>query len=191
MAPRIITITLEQQGIERNPPTRPQCCYTSRNPNIKWRKRELRRLRLPLSSQQMIQCPVESTRTIYGQPYCSNHRPNANKRSTRKPRFEVDPYYDTTEWRILRFDVLIRDKHICQYCGEPARQADHVIPRKAGGYDLMDNLVAACASCNRIAGNNQFPTFDEKKRWILTHRKKFLNDRRPTELLDRINREVV
>ena len=86
--------------------------------------------------------------------------------------------------------MLIRDKHICQYCGDRAHQADHVIPRKAGGYDLPENLVAACSSCNRIAGNNRFPSFEEKKAWILSHRKNFLNDRRPTDLLDRIEKEI-
>lgn len=190
MAGKIIYVTLEQQGIERNSPVRPQCCYKSRSPKLKWRKRELRRLKLPLSSQQMIQCPVQSTRTIHGEPYCSTHRPNPKNTPTRPPRFQVDPYYDSVEWRILRFDVLLRDKHVCQYCGEPARQADHVIPRKCGGYDHIDNLVAACSSCNRIAGNNRFSTFDEKKLWILTHRKKFLNDKRPTELLEQIKKEV-
>ena len=184
MAPRIITITLEQQGIM----PRPQCCFSSRSQKLKWRKKELRRLKLPLDSQKMIQCPQQSSRDIAGKPYCSNHTPSTPKRSKPPKRFVMDPYYDSIEWRMLRFDVLQRDKHICQYCGDKARQADHVIPRRKGGYDHLDNLVACCASCNRVAGNNQFPTIEEKRLWILAHRKSFKTDSRPTDILNCINR---
>lgn len=199
MAGKIIYVTPRETVVvqEGDPPPTftppeplPQCSHRSRDPKSKWRKKELRRLKLPLGSQQMIQCPRQSTRTIYGEPFCENHRPAPRKGAPKAHRFQRDPYYDTTEWRILRFDVLIRDKHICQYCGDRAHQADHVIPRKAGGYDLPENLVAACSSCNRIAGNNRFPSFEEKKAWILSHRKNFLNDRRPTDLLDRIEKEI-
>lgn len=51
-----------------------------------------------------------------------------------------------------RFEVLRRDKHTCQYCGEKAPHAilhvDHVIPVTLGGSDKPDNLVAACKDCN-------------------------------------------
>lgn len=54
----------------------------------------------------------------------------------------------------LRFDVFSRDGFRCRYCGRgPAQgvflEADHVIPRSAGGPDSMANLVTACWDCNR------------------------------------------
>lgn len=51
-----------------------------------------------------------------------------------------------------RFEVLRRDDHTCQYCGEKAPDVilhvDHVIPSALGGSDKPDNLVAACKDCN-------------------------------------------
>lgn len=54
----------------------------------------------------------------------------------------------------LRFDVFNRDGFRCRYCGRGPEQgvyleADHVIPRSAGGPDSMANLVTACWDCNR------------------------------------------
>lgn len=52
----------------------------------------------------------------------------------------------------LRFEVLRRDDHTCQYCGEKAPHVtlhvDHVVPVTLGGSDKPDNLVAACKDCN-------------------------------------------
>lgn len=52
----------------------------------------------------------------------------------------------------VRFEILKRDNHTCQYCGATAPdvqiQVDHVIPVALGGTDSPDNLVAACKSCN-------------------------------------------
>ncbi len=51
-----------------------------------------------------------------------------------------------------RFEVLRRDEHTCQYCGEKAPdvtlQIDHMIPVALGGTDKPDNLVTACKDCN-------------------------------------------
>jgi hypothetical protein len=51
-----------------------------------------------------------------------------------------------------RFEVLRRDEHTCQYCGQMAPdvklQVDHVIPAALGGSDSPDNLIAACVDCN-------------------------------------------
>ena len=85
-------------------------------------------------------------------------------------KYEIDPYYDTPEWRDLRRETLHRYKHICQYCGERAFQADHVIPRKKKGPDNLSNLVACCATCNQIAGNSLFVSFEAKKAWVRVQR---------------------
>jgi len=53
-----------------------------------------------------------------------------------------------------RFNVFLRDRFSCQYCG--AREDltfDHVIPRSKGGQTTWENVVAACAPCNLKKGD--------------------------------------
>ena len=49
---------------------------------------------------------------------------------------------------LSRRAVLVRDNYECQYCGRPAENVDHVVPRSRGGGHSWDNVVAACRSCN-------------------------------------------
>ncbi len=51
-------------------------------------------------------------------------------------------------------EILRRDDFTCQYCGRKMKQLtiDHVVPRRLGGPHTWQNLVAACASCNRQKG---------------------------------------
>ncbi len=44
--------------------------------------------------------------------------------------------------------VFVRDGHTCQYCGHPAENVDHVVPRSRGGRHTWDNVVASCRRCN-------------------------------------------
>lgn len=57
--------------------------------------------------------------------------------------------------KITRKAVLARDSWTCQYCGTQrlGLTVDHVIPRSRGGQSVWDNIVAACAPCNRRKGN--------------------------------------
>lgn len=82
----------------------------------------------------------------------------------------IPSFYFSPKWYALRRKVLKRDGWICRYCGEPACQADHVIPRSKGGPDTMKNLVACCPVCNRVAGGRQFPSLKAKRYWILRQR---------------------
>jgi 5-methylcytosine-specific restriction endonuclease McrA len=54
---------------------------------------------------------------------------------------------------LTRKNILLRDNHQCQYCGETFSAVDltldHVIPRSRGGGSTWENLVAACSTCNR------------------------------------------
>jgi 5-methylcytosine-specific restriction endonuclease McrA len=48
-----------------------------------------------------------------------------------------------------RFNVFLRDRFTCQYCGDREDLTfDHVIPRSKGGQTTWENVVAACAPCN-------------------------------------------
>lgn len=49
---------------------------------------------------------------------------------------------------LSRRGVFIRDDHTCQYCGVPAENVDHVVPRSRGGAHEWENVVAACRRCN-------------------------------------------
>jgi HNH endonuclease len=63
----------------------------------------------------------------------------------------------------LRFYVLRRDGFACTYCGRRAQvdgvvlHIDHVIPVRAGGLTVLENLRTACAACN--LGKGASPLF--------------------------------
>ena len=52
-----------------------------------------------------------------------------------------------------RFNVFLRDRFSCQYCGSPDNLTfDHVLPRRLGGQSSWENIVAACSPCNLRKG---------------------------------------
>ncbi len=56
-----------------------------------------------------------------------------------------------------RFNVFLRDRFSCQYCGDtfPVHDLtfDHMIPRSKGGHTAWTNVVTACSVCNLRKGN--------------------------------------
>lgn len=60
---------------------------------------------------------------------------------------------------VSRRGVFARDDFTCQYCGRRpllrVLTVDHVVPRVQGGGRTWQNLVAACASCNRRKGGRR------------------------------------
>ena len=52
-----------------------------------------------------------------------------------------------------RFNVFLRDRFCCQYCGSPQNLTfDHVVPRRLGGKTTWENIITACAPCNMKKG---------------------------------------
>ena len=48
-----------------------------------------------------------------------------------------------------RFNVFLRDKFSCQYCGSGKELTfDHLLPRSKGGKTDWGNVVTACSDCN-------------------------------------------
>lgn len=60
----------------------------------------------------------------------------------------LKPYRSTAHWKKIRLQVLRRDAYTCTYCGDVANEVDHIIAKVKGGEDVLDNLTAACRSCN-------------------------------------------
>ena len=56
-----------------------------------------------------------------------------------------------------RFNVFLRDRFTCQYCGGnlPSEDLtfDHLVPRSRGGRTTWDNVITACQICNLQKGN--------------------------------------
>lgn len=56
-----------------------------------------------------------------------------------------------------RYNVLLRDKHCCIYCGKvfPGNELtfDHVIPKSRGGKTCWENIGSACLNCNGTKAN--------------------------------------
>jgi 5-methylcytosine-specific restriction endonuclease McrA len=53
-----------------------------------------------------------------------------------------------------RFNVFLRDRFTCQYCGSHDDLTfDHVLPRSKGGLTTWENVVTACSPCNLRKGD--------------------------------------
>lgn len=74
--------------------------------------------------------------------------------------------------RFCRENIFIRDKHICQYCGEKFPYSkltlDHVVPASKMGEKSWTNMVTACRDCNqkkanRTPKNANMPLLNEPK----------------------------
>jgi 5-methylcytosine-specific restriction endonuclease McrA len=61
-------------------------------------------------------------------------------------RFVHVPY--RAQAPLTRRAVFARDEWTCQYCGAPAENLDHVVPKSRGGMHTWENVVAACRRCN-------------------------------------------
>jgi 5-methylcytosine-specific restriction endonuclease McrA len=62
----------------------------------------------------------------------------------------------TSAWRKVRQVVINRDG-CCQRCGtEDNLSVDHIVPRKLGGDDSLNNLEVLCGSCNSSKGGRFF-----------------------------------
>ena len=99
------------------------------------------------------------------------------KRKIRSPSFEMNLpsvialksfIQPSKNPNFTRFNVFLRDKFSCQYCGDKKDLTfDHLLPKSRGGLTDWNNVVTACSSCNVKKGGkllkfsgmklNQFP----------------------------------
>jgi len=56
-----------------------------------------------------------------------------------------------------RFNVFLRDKFMCQYCGSNSElTVDHLLPRSKGGKTDWNKVVTACSGCNAQKGGRLY-----------------------------------
>ena len=81
--------------------------------------------------------------------------------------------YDNLSLDLNRKNILLRDEHLCQYCGDKNSPLtiDHILPKGRGGQDLWENLVTACKPCNQKKGNKT----PEEANMVLKRNPKRLN----------------
>lgn len=100
-------------------------------------------------SQPASPCPTPGCPSL--QP-CSSHpyKPLTYVRPWTRSRPYRAGHISGWVWQRIRLRILLRDNHICRYCGRPATVVDHVIALARGGTDDEGNLVAACVACNEL-----------------------------------------
>ena len=60
-----------------------------------------------------------------------------------------------------RFNVFLRDRFSCQYCGNGRELTfDHLLPRSKGGLTNWENVVTACSTCNVKKGGRLLKNSD-------------------------------
>ena len=93
--------------------------------------------------------------------HCRKHR---RERDGTPERRQDKRFYGASYWRDLRASYL-EAHQICSEpdCTAPSTQADHVMPRKAGGADAWHNLRAYCASHHSARTAREQPR--EGSRW--------------------------
>ena len=66
----------------------------------------------------------------------------------------IEIHINTLAWSRIRDDVLKRDDYSCQMCGAfktTKLHIHHILKRKEGGGDFLDNLLTLCPKCHRAA----------------------------------------
>lgn len=65
-------------------------------------------------------------------------------------------HLEWTRWRRAHPNEVrwLREDRVCEECGEPAEQIDHIIPKVAAGTNDLSNLRPICARCNAVKGGS-------------------------------------
>lgn len=120
----------------------------------------------------------DSGRTIYALSDVQIEANNGHNVARKKPYkylLQVKITDDKTErakqlghYRVLpestRKQVLERDNHTCQLCGQYGNVADHIIPWRISQDNSKENLRCLCSKCNtitRLLRRDARPSYEE------------------------------
>lgn len=62
---------------------------------------------------------------------------------------------------ILKGKVLQRDEMTCQICYKDADHVHHIIPKRMGGLDVLENLTSVCRRCHKLIELVQFIEYND------------------------------
>src|SRR6266436_449647 len=129
--------------------------------------------------------------------YCSQQCKNSHQsiRNIGKNHWNwkggITPEYirkkNSKEWKKIRETVYLRDKEICKKCGRKCNrlnrdlgkiQCDHIISRKDGGLDEMNNLQTLCLKCHMDKDWHK-SVFNYKAKKCVICEKEFIKKRGP------------
>lgn len=135
---------------------------------VKWREANPERYRATqaASSRQYRQENREKVRALQNAWRAANQevwkdmlRKSKHKRRARLAGSQA-PGVSAAQWA----ETLAVFNHACAYCLQPSSHCDHLVAIAAGGADSPENVVPACARCNRSKGTKSLPV------WLLTTR---------------------
>jgi 5-methylcytosine-specific restriction endonuclease McrA len=97
---------------------------------------------------------ANNQRTCSAKCSCEFQAQQQRKRSARLPV------------RVARTLILDRDGNVCAYCREWFRSEalciDHIVPVASGGSSEPQNLITACAACNKKKSSSRLSPADER-----------------------------
>lgn len=93
---------------------------------------------------------AEMVETVVGEAIASCHKEHDMPSVIRMNYYIRRPFREVP---LSRRNLLERDSHTCQYCGNFGDTIDHLHPRSRGGEDSWTNCVCACGPCNRKKKN--------------------------------------
>lgn len=98
-------------------------------------------------------------------------------KAAKKPRKKKDPFYNSYEWKKLRYEILKRDNYVCALCGKGRNDyyedgitkvklsVDHIIKRSEDHSKELDpeNCRILCFNCHEALSGiqNQEESFEE------------------------------
>lgn len=114
-------------------------------------KRKLKRGKTKI--KHCIECGKEIEVSIYSSQkswYCDEHDKRKNKSVHTKDITYVKSILEFSKRTAVK--ILKRMGAVCSICGWSESTCDihHIIPRKNGGNDDMENLIYICPNCHRL-----------------------------------------
>lgn len=100
---------------------------------------------------------------VCGAPATEGSRCAVHQRRKR-PWIKSRPNEYGHAWAQRRKQVLLEEK-ICRYCGAPATEVDHIVPRAEGGTEDRSNLQAICSADHKVKTMAEAARGSRRRKW--------------------------